>query len=138
MNSNKLNLVEVLPHEQKVDHRGWLIEVLRKEQVNGSEFGQIYLTTAHPAKRKGNHYHTRKTEWFCVVKGMGRLVLEDVETKERSEILMGEERLVTVKIPPGVAHMIENAGNEMMYLVIFVNETFSKDDPDTFPYEITA
>jgi dTDP-4-dehydrorhamnose 3,5-epimerase-like enzyme len=119
----------------KEDHRGWLAEILRGDQTKGS-FGQIYVTTAHPGKKKGNHYHTRKTEWFCVIKGRGKLVLQDLETGKRMEILMGDGNLVTVRIPPGVAHTIANVGEDMMYLLAHISEQFSPQDPDTVPFEL--
>jgi UDP-2-acetamido-2,6-beta-L-arabino-hexul-4-ose reductase len=90
------------------------------------------VTTAHPGSVKGNHYHTRKYEWYCVLKGEARLALVDNLSGEREEILLGEQQLITVRIPPRVAHAIENVGSEMMYLLVYTDESYNEEDPDTF------
>ena len=118
----------------KCDERGWLAEILRKENLREKyDFGQILITVAKPGVTKGNHYHKRKHEWFCVVRGRGKLLLKDVTSDERQEVLMGDENMVVVKIPPNVTHAIQNIGDEMLYLLIYIDEPFNQQDPDTFP-----
>lgn len=126
--------VEVIELTKRHDHRGWLAEVLRLEGAPGGGRGQIYLTAAVPGATKGKHYHTRKTEWFCVVQGHGRLVLEDVQGGFRQDVEMSQERMVTVKIPPGVAHMITNTGAEPMLLLVYIDEVYNPQDADTHPW----
>lgn len=129
--------LEIIRLDVYTDERGWLAEILRSEHmVHKREFGQIHVTTAHPNFAKGNHYHTRKYEWFCVVKGTGLLVLEDISTGERKEIEMGDKNPITVRIPPGVAHGIKNIGDDMMYLIVYNEETFNPKDPDTFAKKV--
>jgi len=65
--------------ELKADARGWLLKVLMRHHIDGaSEFGEIYVTAAHPGQVKGNHFHRQATEWFCVVQGTGKLVTENL------------------------------------------------------------
>lgn len=128
--------VEVLNLTVHEDTRGWVVEILRGEQVDKPSFGQIYVTTARPDIAKGNHYHTRKMEWFCVIKGRGLLALEDLDTHQRQEILMDESNMVTVRIPRHIAHGIRNVGDDMMFLLAYIDEPFSASDPDTFQYEV--
>ena len=117
----------------KSDERGWLAEILRKENLRGkNDFGQILITVAKPDVTKGNHYHKRKHEWFCVVRGRGKLLLKDVTSDECQEVLMGDENMVAVKIPPNVIHAIQNIGDKMLYLLIYIDEPFNQQDPDTF------
>lgn len=124
--------VEITKLRVHEDERGWLAEILRSEHlVEQRAFGQLHITTAHPNRVKGNHYHTTKNEWFCVIKGTGLLVLEDQRTGERDEIVMGDGNLVTVRIPPGVAHGIRNVGNDMMFLLVYNEESFDPERPDT-------
>ena len=119
--------------EVKEDERGWLAEIVRKEElIRNQGFGQFMVTTANPGYVKGNHYHTRKFEWYCVLKGKARLVLVDNDSGEREEMLLSEHQLSTVTIPPQVTHAIENVGEEMMYLLIYIHEAFNEKDPDTF------
>jgi len=127
--------VEVRPLELKRDERGWLTEVLRVAPGSqDSVVKQLYLTTGNPGKTKGKHYHTRKIEWFCVVRGNARLHLKDTRTGEEEIYEMGERNLMTITIPPGVAHAITNCADEPFYLLAAVNEAFNSDDPDTFPF----
>ena len=124
--------VKVTDLKKKSDERGWLIEVLRGDAlVTEKEFGQIFVSLAPPGKVRGNHYHRRKIEWFCVPTGTGLLLLKDLETGEEMEIVMGENNLKTVKITPGVVHAIKNTGDKDMVLLVYVNEQFDPKDPDT-------
>ena len=122
------------------DERGLVAEILRREELGEKKsFGQIYLTTANPGFVKGNHYHQRKTEWFTVVKGEGKLFLEDLESGEKEEILMNEkENFLVVEVSPQVAHAIKNTGKEVLYLLAYIDEPYNPDDPDTFPYQLAT
>jgi len=121
----------------KSDERGWLIEVLGSKGLEvPHEFGQIHVSVAYPGKIRGNHYHTRKLEWFCVPQGKGLLLLKDLETGEEKELLMGEGALRTVKITPRIIHAIKNIGDTDMVLIVYANESFNADDPDTFYEQI--
>ncbi len=122
------------------DERGFVAEILRREELGEKKnFGQIYLTTANPGFVKGNHYHQRKTEWFTVVKGEGKLFLEDLESGEKEEILMNEKgNFLVIEVPPQVAHAIKNTGKEVLYLLAYIDEPYNPDDPDTFPYQLAT
>src|SRR3989344_4037192 len=101
----------------KKDERGWLTEVIRNEDVNNSSFGLIHITTAKPGFTKGGHFHKRKTEWFCVIRGEGLLFLKDLKSGEERNLNLGEENMSLVKIPPLIFHSIKNTGNDEMYLL---------------------
>lgn len=122
----------------KKDERGWFAEIVRTEDLNGSKkpFGQMYVTTANPGQTKGKHYHTRKTEWFCIVSGKGLLTLVDLGTKERQEIEMGEDNMIAVRIPPNVWHAVANKGNSEMFLLAYIDESYNPEDPDTIAQEL--
>ena len=124
--------VQIMDLKKNSDERGWLIEVLRGDAlVPKNEFGQIFVSVAPPGKVRGNHYHHRKIEWFCVPTGTGLLFLKDLETGEEMNIVMGENDPKTVKITPGVVHAIKNTGDKDMVLLVYVNEQFDPTDPDT-------
>ena len=94
-----MKIIEILDLEKKDDDRGWLIEVLGGDLQKGcKEFGQLHVSVAYPGKVRGNHYHTRKVEWFCVPAGKGLLLLKDRETGETREVKMGVNNLKTIKI----------------------------------------
>ena len=125
--------IEILDLERKSDERGWLIEVLGGTLPEGcEEFGQLHVSVAYPGKVRGNHYHTRKVEWFCVPAGQGLLLLKDQETGETQEVIMGVNNLKTIKIQPGTIHAIKNIGEDDMVLIVYANESFDPEDPDTY------
>jgi len=114
------------------DERGWLAEILREEHLDEKKFGQIYVTTINPGMSKANHYHTRKTDWFCLMKGKIKLVLCDLDGKEKKELIVDGDNLVVVKVPPKIVHGIKNVGDDVAYLLCYVDEPYDPDDPDTF------
>ena len=125
--------IEVKKLYLKRDDRGWLVEVLRSEELKrGNRFGQFLITTANPGYVKGNHYHTRKYEWYCVIKGEAKLILEDNSTGEREEISLNEKEPALVMISPGITHAIENTGKDILSVLIYIDESFNESDPDTF------
>ncbi len=129
--------IEILDLDKKSDERSWLIEVLGGELPEGCrEFGQLHVSVDYPGKIRGNHYHTRKVEWFCIPAGKGLLVLKDRETGETREVLMGVNNLKTIKIQPGTIHAIKNIGEDDMVLIVYANESFDPEDPDTYYEQI--
>ena len=107
-----------------------------KEKFSEKEFGQIYVTTANPGQIKGNHYHKRKVEWFCVIKGEGELVLKDKITGEREIIKIGDSNKVVVKIPANISHAVRNIGRDTLILLAYITEPYNEQDPDTYKAEI--
>ena len=124
----KLNIKKLTVHK---DDRGWLAEIFRPEDV-GKTFGQVLVTTAKPGQTKGNHYHKRKREWYCVVKGRGFLIVVDRKTGKKTELEMGDNNMVAVEIPKGSLHAINNIGRSEMILIAYTNESFDPADPDTY------
>lgn len=116
----------------KIDERGWFVEVLRQENLTNKEFGQMSITVAYPGQTKGKHYHTRKTEWYCVIKGESELILTDNKTKKTKKINISGKKIGIVEIPPNVFHAIKNIGKEEMMLLVYCDESFNKKDQDTF------
>ncbi len=120
--------------QKHLDSRGCLVEVLRADEIS-RDMKHFYFSTSRPGAIRGNHYHHRKTEWFCVVRGIGRLVLEHRDSGYREEITMAGDCPMTVEIPPGFVHAIQNVGDAEMLLLVVVDEVFDPEDPDTY-YEL--
>ena len=118
----------------KKDERGWLAEIMRSGTLAGGiRMSQLFVTVGNPGKTKGKHFHRRKTEWFSVVSGAAKLYLRDTRTGEEKVVPMGEKNMVTVTIPPHVAHAITSDANAPFYLIVVASEDFNSDDADTFP-----
>lgn len=126
---------EVKNLKKHVDERGLLVEILRDDEID-EEIKQVYFSITKPGAVRGNHYHKRKVEWFCVIRGLAKLVMEDIVSRERREYILNGKDPKIVKVPPGVAHAIQNIGDSDMYLVIIVNEVFDPNDPDTYYMQI--
>lgn len=132
-----LDEVMVIPLTKHEDLRGWVMEILRREHLEIKKpFGQIYITTANPGYVKGNHYHTRKTEWFFLLQGEGELLLEDPESREKKCLHLSQGIPQTIKVPPGVAHALHNTGTSPMLVVAYIDEPYDPEDPDTLPWKL--
>ena len=116
----------------KEDSRGWVAEIMGPRDVRSLGFGQLIVTTAKPGQIKGNHYHKRKTEWYCVLKGKGILYLKENKTGKIQEISLEEKKLSLVEIPPNYTHSIKNAGSDDIYVISYTNEPFNELDKDTY------
>lgn len=131
-----LSHVELTDHchrpEVRKDDRGQLFEIIRL--ANG---GQVFFSTTKPGVIRGNHFHTRKVEWFCVVRGDAAIRLRRVADDRVCEFHVTGETPQVVSIPPLHTHQIENVGDEDLLTMFWCNELFEPADPDTF-YEQVA
>ena len=115
------------PLEMHTDNRGSFTEFLRSP-----ERGQVSINISHPGIVKGNHWHHTKNEKFLVVKGEGVIRFRNIFSKEVIEYHVSGNKLEVVDIPCGYTHNIENVGTEDMVTVMWANEAFDPDHPDTF------
>jgi dTDP-4-dehydrorhamnose 3,5-epimerase-like enzyme len=127
--------IKIINLTQKADNRGYLIELFRKEamDIEGDVFGQVYIAMTNPGIVRGNHYHSRKVEWFAAIGGEPLLILENITTKVQHEFYLVEK---AIRIPPNFAHAFINTGNEPSLLIAYISESFNPDDPDTFSYTV--
>ena len=109
------------------DDRGSFTEFLRTP-----ERGQVSVNISHPGIVKGNHWHHTKNEKFLVVRGQGVIRFRNIFEDEILEYRVSGDKLQVVDIPCGYTHNIENVGTEDMVTVMWANESFDPDRPDTF------
>lgn len=119
------------PLKMHRDERGSFTEVFHSK-----EKGQISINISKPGIVKGNHYHNSKHEKFLVVSGSGLIRLRKVSEDKIIQYLVDDKNLVIVDIPAGYTHSIENIGEQDMVTVIWVNESFDKENPDTYYLEV--
>ena len=117
--------------EIKNDERGNFVEVFK---VPG--FGQVSYSTTKPGIVRGNHYHTRKKEFFCVIEGEVKVRQRNRETNEIEEKIVSGNAPELVEIKLNWTHNIQNIGDSEMKLLIWANEVFNPADPDTFTEKI--
>lgn len=117
--------------KMNVDNRGSFTEFLKTR-----ERGQVSVNISKPGITKGNHWHHTKNEKFLVVSGTGVIRFRKIDSTEIIEYHVSGEKLEVVDIPIGYTHNIENLGETDMVTVMWVNEIFDKNKPDTFFLEV--
>ena len=113
--------------DTKSDERGSFTEILRTEGM-----GQISVNICRPGFEKGNHWHHTKTERFIVVSGEGVIRQRRIGSDEVEEIPVCAKHMCSVDMLPGYTHSIENTGEEDLIFIIWANERFDPQRPDTF------
>ena len=113
--------------KMNVDNRGSFTEFLKT-----AERGQVSINISKPHIIKGNHWHNTKNEKFLVVSGTGVIRFRKVDSSEIIEYFVSGEKLEVLDIPVGYTHNIENIGDTDMVTVMWVNEIFDKEKPDTY------
>lgn len=109
------------------DERGVFVEMLKTPDA-----GQFSYFTAHPGITRGGHYHHTKTEKFLVIKGKASFKFRHMVTGEFYELFTDGENPEIVETVPGWSHDITNIGDDEMVVMLWANEIFDRDNPDTF------
>lgn len=109
------------------DSRGVFVEVLKTK-----DSGQFSYFTAHPGITRGGHYHNTKTEKFLVLKGEAVFKFRHIMTDEYYELKTSGQEPTIVETVPGWTHDITNIGDDEMLVMLWANEIFDKDHPDTY------
>lgn len=109
------------------DQRGVFVEMLKTP-----DSGQFSYFTAHPGITRGGHYHHSKTEKFLVIKGKALFKFKHVVTGEFYELETTGEEPCIVETVPGWTHDITNIGDEEMVVMLWANEIFDREKPDTY------
>ena len=115
------------PLKMNVDDRGSFTEFLRSP-----ERGQVSVNISKPGIVKGNHWHNSKNEKFLVVRGQAVIRFRQVGTDQVIEYPVSGDKLEVVDIPTGYTHHIENVGEGDLVTVMWANEPFDPQHPDTF------
>jgi UDP-2-acetamido-2,6-beta-L-arabino-hexul-4-ose reductase len=114
------------------DQRGTFYEILKT-----LDSGQFSISTTKPGDIvRGNHYHNTKNEKFLLVKGEAIIELRDINSDEVIEYKVSDEKMEIVEMIPGYTHNIMNISNEEMILLIWANEAYNHDKPDTYYLEV--
>ncbi|MFY7994482.1 MAG: UDP-2-acetamido-2,6-beta-L-arabino-hexul-4-ose reductase [Bacteriovoracaceae bacterium] len=113
------------------DPRGVFVEMLKTK-----DSGQFSFFTAHKGVTRGGHYHHTKTEKFLVIKGKARYCFRHMITDEKFEIISTGDEPVVVETIPGWTHDITNIGEEEMVVMLWANEIFDRENPDTYASKV--
>lgn len=113
------------------DARGVFVEMLKTPDC-----GQFSYFTTRPGVTRGGHYHHSKIEKFLVIRGQARFGFRNVLTGEVFHLEVSGECPRVVETVPGWTHDITNTGQEEALVVLWANEVFDRDRPDTIASKV--
>lgn len=124
------------PLENHIDVRGSFCEVFTSIGA-----GQVSINITKPGQIKGNHWHHSKWEKFCVVSGLGQIDMRRVCGDEESNAVysyhVDGKTPAVIDIIPGYTHNLRNiSDSDDLVTVMWANERFEEDRPDTFYLEV--
>lgn len=116
------------PLKMNIDDRGSFTELLKSKNV-----GQVSINISKPGITKGQHWHNSKWEFFIVVAGHGLIQERKIGTDEVIEFEVSGDKIEAVHMLPGYTHNIINLSQtENLVTVMWANEEFDANKPDTF------
>ncbi|HWK42612.1 MAG TPA: NAD-dependent epimerase/dehydratase family protein [Croceibacterium sp.] len=113
------------------DARGSFVEMLKTPDC-----GQFSFLTAPPGVTRGGHYHHTKTEKFLVIRGEALFRYRNLLTGEQVQLRTSGNHPEVVETIPGWSHDITNIGDEEMIVMLWANEVFDRNRPDTISSKV--
>jgi len=113
------------------DPRGTFTEMLKTRTS-----GQFSYFTAHPGVTRGGHYHHTKTEKFLILAGEALFRFRHILTGETHEVRTSGAEPVVVETVPGWTHDVTNVGSDTLIAMLWANEIFDRERPDTIAMKV--
>ena len=113
------------------DDRGSFYEVFKL-----AEHGQVSISTTKPGVTRGNHFHHSKQEKFLVVKGECDFNFRSLSTGEIISFTTSDKVKEIIEVPLGYTHNFTNIGSDELVVLIWCNEAFDRNNPDTYALEV--
>lgn len=114
------------PLKMNVDGRGSFTEFIKTP-----DRGQVSINISKPGITKGDHWHNTKNEKFLIVSGQGVIRFRKIGSTEIIEYFVSGNKLEVVDIPTGYTHNISNTGTTDLVTVMWCNELYDPEHPDT-------
>lgn len=110
------------------DDRGSFTELLKT-----ADCGQFSVNISKPGITKGQHWHNSKWEFFVVVAGKALIEERNIYTNEKVSFEVSGDKIEAIHMVPGWTHNIINLSDtENLVTVMWANEQFDPNHPDTF------
>lgn len=109
------------------DDRGSFIELLQF-----IKHGQISVNIIKPGMKKGGHWHQTKNEKFFIIQGYGIITFKRVSDDNTIVYNVNSDNPEAVDIPPGYMHTIINQSDMDMIVIIWADEIYNPEQPDTY------
>ncbi|MBQ9231465.1 MAG: capsular polysaccharide biosynthesis protein CapF [Prevotella sp.] len=117
-----------IPLKTNIDNRGSFTELLKT-----SHHGQFSVNISKPGVTKGQHWHNSKWEMFIVVSGHALIQERQIGSDEVIEFEASGEKLEAFQMLPGYTHSLINLSeSEDLVTLMWVNEVFDPEKPDTY------
>ena len=127
----KADFSYVIPSHE--DQRGTFVEMLKTPDC-----GQFSFLTAHPGVTRGGHYHHTKAEKFLIIQGQARFSFRHILTNEKFDLFCSHQPYQIVETIPGWAHDITNVGDDDLIVMLWANEVFNPQKPDTISMKVSS
>ncbi len=116
------------PLKMNIDDRGSFTELLKTQNC-----GQFSVNISKPGITKGQHWHHSKWEFFIVVSGRGLIQMRKIGDEKVLNFEVSGDEIKAVHMLPGYTHNIINLSDtENLVTVMWANESFDPQKPDTF------
>jgi len=113
--------------QSNTDLRGSFTEFIRT-----LNHGQVSVNISKLGIVKGNHWHHTKNEKFLVVRGKAVIRFRKINSDKIIEYFVSDNKFEVVDIPVGYTHQIENQGENDLITIMWANEPFNIQSPDTY------
>lgn len=121
-------VIDLIRHS---DERGALYEIIRFKDFDIPCGGQIYTFSIMPGKRRGDHYHLDKMEWFTCVFGEAIILLTSKEGVSAA-YKISEKEPKLIYAGPGTSHALINLNPFPAIIVSYGSTQHTNEDPDTY------
>jgi dTDP-4-dehydrorhamnose 3,5-epimerase-like enzyme len=112
------------------DDRGFLVETLRRDNPDFSQFGQVYfIGDTNQGVIRAWHRHLKMDEWFCCVHGKAEFVLYDPESGNFSRYPLSADSPSLLYVPRQVFHGHKALADDTLILAI-CTEPYDKNNLD--------
>ncbi len=119
-----------LPVKHSSDARGNLSEL-----VLFREKGQIFYSTTNPGCVRGNHFHTKRIERFCILQGTAEVNLRKIGSDEIISYIIAGNDYEVIDMPPYYTHNLVNVGNQELICCFWMNDILSEQEIDDTYFE---
>lgn len=106
------------------------------EFIKSFKNGQVSVLVVKPNQIRGNHYHMTKVEKFLVLSGKGEFLFKNLINNKKKKIKVNNLNETIVETIPGWIHNIKNTGKKDLIVILWSNEIYNQNKPDTIYYKL--
>ena len=103
-----------------------------QEFIKTDKNGQFSFFTINPKSTRGIHYHHTKSEKFLILKGCVLFKAKNLLNQEIWEKEVEDVSCEVIESIPGWVHSLENIGQDVAIVILWSNEIFNNEKPDTY------